>query len=176
MVAIASHERYFRLLEFRQFWFNTAEQHPVDRSINPEHLNTRLMYHRRNINRIKREIFSMTKKSTKQFKWQGYVNIDIPASHVGDAKKFIADDKNVWYSFNQIMVDGYQVKVYFDNSHENFKCVLTCYADNSPNFGYALSAFGDDWYTAIAVVLFKHYELTDGNWNESATSISNPFG
>lgn len=119
------------------------------------------------------------KKAEKEpppFKWLGYKNIHIPEIMRESAQAFCTDEKNVWFSFNQLLIKGYTVKVYFDKKQESFKCTLTCQSHEEANFGYAMSSYAGDWYTSLAICIYKHYELADEDWSSIESKASKSFG
>lgn len=115
-------------------------------------------------------------KPKKKFKWQGYVNVSVPSALYGDVEKLIKDEKSVFFKYNEALVNRYSFKFYFDVEREDFKCVMTCNNPDDANFGYAMSAFAGDWFQSLAVVLYKHYEICETDWQSEASSISTPFG
>jgi len=120
----------------------------------------------------------MTKKVNDKanFTWKGYKNINITSDLEAEVEKFVSDDKNVFHSFNEMLVTGYQIKIYFDEKTESMKAVATCFDGDSVNHGYALSAWASDWYTALAVLIFKHCEIAEKVWEDASVSKINKFG
>lgn len=117
----------------------------------------------------------MPQKSPK-FKWNGYVSVNIPSDLLGDAEKYITDNATFVESMNQALIDNYKLGVRHNPDDGSYIATLTCFDGDSDNFGYAMSAFGSDWYTACAVVLFKHFEVTGENWTDYRSSKSHSFG
>ena len=92
--------------------------------------------------------------SIPQFKFKGYVNITIAESHDTELKRYIADTDKVFADLAQVLIDGYNVKNNYDTEKLNHRCSLTGYHLTGDNFGYVIGAFAEDWYTALAVVLY----------------------
>lgn len=126
--------------------------------------------------RIAKEIFNMADKKKKKFVWAGYVNCSIPESHHDAVKALMKDEKNVFYSYNQMLTLDYQISLKYDPDQESFKAVATCYDPESTNFGKALSAFAGDWYSALAVLIYKHFELLKMDWGETDVKEKKAFG
>lgn len=120
----------------------------------------------------------MAKKAKKpaKFEWQGYVNIDIPESRHDELERFASDDKHVYAQYTAMLYGNYQIKTYFDTYNDAIKCVATCYDPESVNFGYALSSYADDWYTALAVMMFKHFEYSQTDWSSVSAKKIKRFG
>ena len=116
------------------------------------------------------------KLETKKFDWQGYVNIDVPENRHGDLEKYISDEKQIFFQYNVLLTTNYQVKQYFDTYVDAIKTNAVCYDENSPNFGYALSSYAEDWYTSLAVLCYKHFVYSDGDWHSVASNKVKRFG
>ena len=117
------------------------------------------------------------KSSSKtEFTYRGYANINITESLEASAEAYIKDDKNVWYDFQANLIRGLSIKVYFDSESESFKAVATDFNPESPNHGMSLAAYASDWYTAIAVLLYKHTAIAEGDWTSFTSSVKKKFG
>ena len=161
---------------FKDWFFSEASLHPKART-----RDTRILFQRFDrqdhiMKRIAKEIFNMADKKKKKFVWAGYVNCTIPESHNDAVMKLVKDEKNVFFSYNQMLVDQYNVAIKFDPEQESFKAIATCYNPESSNFGKALSSFAGDWYTALAVLVYKHCELLDKDWGDTSTNDKKSFG
>lgn len=175
-MGIVNHLNYRKLSKARRFFFNEMQKDRRDRMKHTGHLNTALMFHQRIIYRIAHETkVKMAKKSSK-FKWQGYVNINIPETHMDEAEQYISDEKTVFFDFNQAIVSGYRFSVNYDGEDESYKCSLTCFDEDSPNFGYAMSAWAGDWVTAVGAILYKHFHLADKDWTSFTGATNKKFG
>lgn len=120
----------------------------------------------------------MAKKSEKaaKFEWKGYVNVNITQDQIPALEKLATDEKNVFFSYNAMLTTNYQIKQYYDDYVDGIKTVATCYDSKSPNFGYALSAYADNWYNSLACLIFKHNEVCDGDWLDGNTVTMPKFG
>lgn len=115
------------------------------------------------------------KKKTK-FVWKGYANVGITEPDVSGLEKFVADEKQVFSLYNQMLVTNYQIKLYFDDYTESIKCVAVCHQPDDPNFGFALSSYAEDWYTALAVMIYKHHTICDRDWDNASSKTLRKFG
>lgn len=115
-------------------------------------------------------------KKKPKFDWQGYVNIDVPERKHTDLEQYVADDKQVFFCYNSLLTTDYQFKQYFDSYTQAIKTVVTCYNADSENFGYAMTAYAEDWYTSLAVAIYKHMVLADGIWSSAASNKVKRFG
>lgn len=168
--------RYFKLQKAKRYFYSQTEIHPSLRTKQYAHLDTYAHFHSLNLRKL---IKMPTKKSTKKeekFVWKGYVNVAIPATETKAVEAFIKDDSNTFAQWNKMLMEGYQFKFYYNKKEGTMKVNATCYDADDDNFGYCLSAFAGDWYTALAVVIFKHLKVTDTIWTDYASSVSNPYG
>ena len=119
---------------------------------------------------------SSSKAKATPFTWKGYKNINISDKLHDSVEKFLTDDKEIFALWNSLLLKDYTFKFYFDVKSESFKCTVTCMNSEEPNFGYAMSAYGDNWYTALGVVIFKHVEISQGDWDSVASDSFGRFG
>lgn len=171
-----THNQLFKLKGFTRFWVNEMEKDKADRHQPLKHLYSEFECHAQNMKRIGNRIMAKKKETTKAFKWNGYCNVDVPSAMSGDVANWLADEKEVFAHYNDMLVDGYQIKVYFDQKNERMCANAICHNGDSENFGHALSAFAGDWYTALGVLIFKHEVICEGDWQATANSISQPYG
>lgn len=125
---------------------------------------------------LERVMAKKTSKDKISFEFKGYININIHESQYPAVEKFMSDDKSIWHDFTTMVSTGYTFKFYYDGNSEAYKVVVTCFYNESPNFGYSMSAYGNDWFTALAAVLFKHVEIADGDWSSFSSTTNRKFG
>lgn len=120
----------------------------------------------------------MAKKETKDkgYVFKGYANISIPEKLESNVASFSANIEEIYMQMNAALIKGYTIKAYFDDKSECFKATLTCMNMDDANGGYSMSAFADDWMTAIAVALFKHIHIAEGDWTAYQQSTVKRFG
>lgn len=117
-----------------------------------------------------------TKDNTDKYVWKGYVNINIPSDMIPDAENYIRDQNQVQQHIVTALSEQMTIKLYHDEKSDAYKVVLMDYNPESPNYGHAMSSFGSDWFVALSTALFKHYVLSDRDWNYAGTSTSRSFG
>jgi hypothetical protein len=116
------------------------------------------------------------KKSDQKVTWKGYVNITIPAKMNDKVLSYVKDDKNVWQQLTQIIDEGYTVKFVKGKEDGEVRCNLYCQNPDDDNAGYSLGAWATDWYTALAVCLFKHFVIAQGLWEGYEKPDTGSFG
>lgn len=117
-----------------------------------------------------------TKKKQKDFTWRGYVNVHIPAEMIPKCEGYLSTSDQVFMDMNQTIIDGYNFKIRYDDERKQFICLITCYAIDSPNHGYGLSSYADDWFTALAVATYKHLYVTKTDWQDYKPLTTRSFG
>lgn len=117
-----------------------------------------------------------TSKNPPQFVFKGYVNINISESRSSEFVKYSKDASKVWLDYAQALVDGYAIKANFDDKTGQHRASLTGFHKTGDNFGYVIGGFADDWFTALAVVLFKHFHISGENWSDYAEVDKRTFG
>ena len=119
------------------------------------------------------------KKGTSKkgsFVFNGYVNINIPATQIKDAESKLSDAKWVFANMSQAIADGYNLKVYHDADAGHYRASFTCMAQGHDNHGYLLGAYAGDWYTAIGALLYKHFDVAGEDWTSYQQNNQNSFG
>jgi hypothetical protein len=53
---------------------------------------------------------------------------------------------------------------------------MTCNNDKDANCGYTMTSFAPTWFDAVRVAMFKHFVLTEGNWNAEAQQTMAKWG
>lgn len=103
--------------------------------------------------------------TTQTFVFKGYVNINVPATLANACESRIGDIQWITQSMSQAIVDGLNLKIYWDDTAQHFRASFTGMSPTSENFGYVLSAYAGDWLTAIAVLCFKHFDVSGEDWS-----------
>lgn len=103
-----------------------------------------------------------------KFEFKGFVNIRLSEEH----KQAIgALGGNLAQSMQELcglIYTGYKVAIAYDRFSGAIQVTLTCQDVASTNYGYAISSRHPDIATAIASVLFKHFDIADGVWSSVA--------
>lgn len=173
---IIPHKHHLKLERFKDFWGEQLSERKHNRMKPQKHRYNIFDQHSRNMKQIGDMIMAKKKKEEVKFEWAGYVNIDIPENRHSDLEIYIADDKQIFFQYNTLLTTNYQIKQYWDDYVEAIKTNAVCYDPESPNFGYALSSFADDWYTSLAVLCYKHFEYAQGDWKAMASNKIKKFG
>jgi hypothetical protein len=171
-----SHDLYFRHRKFASWFRSEAMMHRHDRNSFIPIVDTKFHTQQITFSKILKELKMAKKKDSAKFVWKGYANINVPVSEESKLEKFVKDDKDVWVRYTSILQDGYRVSFSHDNDKNVVRCSATCHNPDDPNFGMAMSSFAGDWYTSLAVMLFKHFFVSDTLWGETQTSTERKWG
>jgi len=106
-------------------------------------------------------------KKKQTMEWGGFLNVRLSDEQKAQFEiwcREMGDD--VWELFLQALMQGMKLSIIYDPEADTYTASLT----NSPRCScgvssmYVLSAFAQNWHTAIALVLFKHYQILGGTW------------
>lgn len=176
MNSIVNSRRYFKLIADRDLFCSLPDKNVPYPFVRSYDCNEWIKSHARNVVKMFNVKDKRIMANTKKFKWNGYVNVPIPADIVDEVEAYMKDTNVVWADYNQAVIDGYRFSQSYDEDNKSFKASLTCYDGDSDNFGKAMSSFGSDFYTALAVVLYKHFHITGEDWNGFEAPARKSFG
>ena len=104
--------------------------------------------------------------SKKKFTWNGYATVNIPADHEQMLDEFVANGDEIFSLLSDILINKYKVSYDPPAEDGSYKATAICHDPDDPNFGMALSGWSDDWYGALASLLYKHYYVAKENWTD----------
>jgi len=169
-------KQYQRLIEFRRFFFAVAEKDTRSRNMHFAEARRHLDKHERNIYKADIMANKKTSKKTRRFEFKGYVNIAVPQSHENKIQDHISDAQAVYEELNTLLVDGYSLKIYYDDDSTNYRASLTCMSAEDSNYGYVLGSYAQDWFTALAVLTYKHFDISKESWSRYTQDTKKGFG
>lgn len=101
--------------------------------------------------------------------WKGFVDITLSDKDRELMAGWAASGE--WEPFealDALLGGGYKVSLAVHPASGSVIATLTCRAEDDPNFGYALSAFGPDPEGALMCVSYKHFVMCEsGAWLNS---------
>lgn len=175
-MSIIRHREYFRLQVFKDWFFEQSELPPILREKHYGVLTSHWDNNYRNLKVIGLQIMAKKQTTKKPYVFKGYANISIPEKFESDVAAFIANTEEVFMQAQAAQIAEYTIKSYFDEKSECFKSTMTCMNMDDPNGGYSMSAFADDWLSAIGVALYKHVRIADKDWTSYQQSAQKRFG
>lgn len=174
IVTQSSH--FFSFEQCKQLFFDEFAAHPNVRMREEYLINSKIQQHTRSLFRMIGDTMKKKPKSQTKFEFRGYANVNIPAAHEKPAQAYALDSKACFMALNEALLEGYSLKIYADHKEETFRASITCMNPDDDNFGFILSAFADDWTTALGILLYKHYILCQRVWDATPTGEKRPFG
>ena len=97
-----------------------------------------------------------------------FVNVNVPAHMKDAARQYLRDADTFVTAVGDIVESGYRFGLSYDEKRDALIASLTCRREGDPNMGKTLTAFAPTWAEAMAVVLFKHYEVCGQIWDTPA--------
>lgn len=106
-----------------------------------------------------------------------FVNVSVSEADAGKIEDFFPSVDAVYDAMVEVMVDGYRVAFNYDMGRDAIIASLTCRNEGLANHNGVLNAFAGDWFTALKVVLFKHYVVLGEAWSKGDGAVNRPaFG
>jgi len=121
------------------------------------------------------------RKKKEALPWGGYLNMRLTEEQKRQFQLWYEQMKDdVWELFLQSLMEGMKFSLTYDSNTDTYTACLT----NSPRCPcgvtslYVLSAFAQDWRIATAILIFKHYQLLGGTWENFRPSrtVQDNFG
>lgn len=104
-------------------------------------------------------------------KWGGYVPCELTAKGRKDFEDWQKNDKHdVMSMLDELILQGYDVKFVLDRSNESVIASLT-YVDTENWAVWVLTAFHQDLAHALELILFKHFRILGGTWENSVNMV-----
>lgn len=72
--------------------------------------------------------------------------------------------------------DGYRVGCSWSGEHQTYTVSLTGRDPQGVNFGLCMTSFAGTIHTAVALALYKHVTVTEGNWLGGDEDQTEAFG
>jgi len=173
---ILPYTSYRDIQQFNEFFRLQSNMCPSDREKSNRRLYSLFDWHHIRLRRLIGTWKPDMAKKKAKFEWKGYVNVTVSETEATALKTYMADDKLVFQEMSQVIVEGYTIKIYYDDVKANFRASLTCYKVDDDNYGFMLGAFADDWYTALVVLLFKHYRVAKETWSDYQQQDTRSYG
>lgn len=97
--------------------------------------------------------------------WVGYADISLTPQDKARFKAEYVPTVDLLGAIAASVEQGYKVSLSHDEKHGTCQASLTAQAADSPNAGYTMSGRAGDVLTALAVVMFKHWDIArGGSW------------
>jgi len=102
---------------------------------------------------------------TKKVEFRGYLNRNISAAEK-DLYRQELENGWAWYEkAEELISDGYNLKWSWDDYNQAFAATLYDTSSERPHGGYCLSFRGSEPFEAMSRLMWVHYVLLDGDWD-----------
>jgi hypothetical protein len=108
--------------------------------------------------------------------WQGFVDIPMTAHQKEAFKAVEMDAEDFERTLEDFIGEGYKVSVTYQRKQGSFQVAATAQWAGMPNAGYTTSAWAKDVFTALRLLLYKHYDMCGGDWAAGDSSGDEAFG
>lgn len=99
------------------------------------------------------------------FELKGFVSCDLDKALKEQSKVWVNENREALGEKSEALVtDGYKISLSMDRIHDCFQASATCTDSESEDYGFCLTARAPDVWSALGVLLFKHYVVLEGDW------------
>lgn len=105
-----------------------------------------------------------TPKKAPKIEWKGYLNVNLD---VDDESAFDTWETKRIFTIHDVSVlvdNGYRFALNWDNFHSGFIASLYSGSTKLAWPGYTLTAWAEDWETAVRLLFYKHYIMCEEDW------------
>jgi hypothetical protein len=104
--------------------------------------------------------------------------VDVKLS-VDQRQDFISkqySDSELVMTVQKLCDSGYRIGCAWSADSSSYTVSLTCRDEDSSNFGLCMTSFANTVHTAIALAVYKHVVVTDGEWLGGFSDADGFFG
>lgn len=106
-----------------------------------------------------------TRPANGKGNFQGYINHNLTKEEKEKYDLWTPTPDELWDEIERIVDGGYKLSTSHDDYNSTRQASLTCNNPKHPDNGWVLVARAPDSYNAIALVVFKHVYLLEGDWS-----------
>lgn len=110
------------------------------------------------------------------FKWLGFVNVNLTAELREAYDQWDIHDEDVWNGLAEYVASGYKVTFSYTHEQGRFTCTFIGQMECGANSGYGVSGFAATAYDALRVTLFKVSVALPSVWSERAVLPADTIG
>lgn len=98
--------------------------------------------------------------------WKGFLNYSLDKTDRAQIRDLIKDGINVWLWLQELIEEGFEVKLAYDFYSECFSVMVNCIDPAHPDAGYAVSARHNDLQVAAHTMMYFRttFVSEDGAW------------
>lgn len=106
-------------------------------------------------------------EAPKKAEFRGFFNYSLNDEQKADCKTWIRKEEEVAIGIQDSIASGYKVSVGLDSKGVGYQASMQCNNVKDANAGLCLSAYANNWYDALAVLMFKHIVILEKTWEEN---------
>jgi len=92
-----------------------------------------------------------------------FINLELDKEQTGEYRQWREDLVNVLDILTEEVEGGYKFSIKYDDYSSSVACFMLP-VDGGENSGFILTGRGSTAWRAVSEVLYKHREITGGNW------------
>ena len=108
--------------------------------------------------------------------WAGFVKVEMTSDDKAALMEWNATDSEVMEMVTEAIAQGHKLSISPTNGGRTVVASFTGAYSNSANPGQTLSSYASNWVTALRVLVYKHYVMTDGIWDSHQPGITDDIG
>jgi hypothetical protein len=114
------------------------------------------------------------KQQRPQFELKGFISCDLSKDLKEQGKVWVAQHTDdLGAKVEALATDGYKISMSADRIHDCFQASATCTDAENADYGFCLTARAPDIWSALGMLLYKHYVVLEGEWaSREATASS----
>jgi len=117
-----------------------------------------------------------TKSDSKMGSWNGIATVPFNSPEKEQFQKWQVDQDDWETDLTELIAQDYKLSLSHDNRSGAIMASLSCYNPKEPNYKYTLISRAPTPLLAVAVTLFKHLELSGGDWNAAQPEDADLWG
>ena len=106
-----------------------------------------------------------TKPTTNSWQQQ-FVRCELDKETKERVKKWDVKYESTMDGLDRMLNDGYKVSIVRDAQHDCMSIFATCTDKNNPNSGFCLTARAPGFLDALKVLVFKHFDVLQEQWDD----------
>lgn len=108
---------------------------------------------------------TVARKETNQLDWKGFKDFKLTPAQLETFGLWEVHDDDLLDLVQGVLSQGYKVTFTYNAQSDTYNAAMTCNILKHPDQGYTLSAFAPAFYPALRLLMYKHWELCQGDWS-----------
>lgn len=119
---------------------------------------------------------TQTQTDWESTQWKAFANVDMTADDKKAYSSWEATDEEVLVMLAEVTLTGHKFSITATNGGRTYVSSLTGKYSHCANAGQSLSAFGNDFWLSVRVLMYKHYVMCDGIWDSYQPEMDTDIG